>query len=79
MLRMIFMLIKNPNNSWCIIFFLTDIIWSFQETRVIETGFSDFHKLVVTIIKSVFSKIIPRKQQHMEVMKTIQTIYYEMI
>ena len=56
MVRMIFMPVKNPNNSPCIDFFLTDTIKSFQETQVIETGLSDFHKLVVTVLQTIFPK-----------------------
>ena len=36
--------------------FLTNTITSFQETRVFKTGLSDFHKLVVTVLKSTFPK-----------------------
>ena len=55
---------KNPNNPY-IDLFLTNSIRSFQETQVFETGLSDFHKLVVTLLKSTFpkspSKIITKK------------------
>ena len=47
---------KNPNNPSCIDLFLTNTIRSFQETQVFETGLSDFHKLVVTVLKSTFTK-----------------------
>ena len=47
---------KNPNNPSCIDLFLTNTIRSFQETQVFETGLSDFHKLVVTVLKSAFPK-----------------------
>ena len=46
---------KNPNNPSCIDLFLSNTI-SFQETQVFETGLSDFHKLVVTVLKSTFPK-----------------------
>ena len=42
---------KNPCNPSCIDLFLTNTIRGFQETQVFETELSDFHKLVVTIIK----------------------------
>ena len=51
---MIFMPVKNPNNTSCIDFFLTDTIKSFQETQVIETRLSDLHKLVVTVRQTIF-------------------------
>ena len=58
---------KNPNNPSCIDFFLTNTTRSFQETQVFMTGLSDFHKLVVTILKSTFPtsppKIIASRRQ----------------
>ena len=42
---------KNPEKSSCINLFLTNSPKSFQNTQTIETGLSDFHKLVVTILK----------------------------
>ena len=51
---------KNPNNPSCIDLFLTNTIRSFQETQVFETGLSDFHKLVVTVLKSTFPKSRPK-------------------
>ena len=60
MLRTISMLVKNPNNSLCINFVLTDTIRSFQEIQVIETGLYDFHKLVETVLKPIFPKSPPK-------------------
>ena len=42
---------KNPEKPSCIDLFLTNSSKSFQNTQTIETGLSDFHKLVVTILK----------------------------
>ena len=42
---------KNPEKPSCIDLFLTSSPNSFQNTQTIETGLSDFHKLVVTILK----------------------------
>ena len=33
---------------------------SFQTTAVIETGLSDFHKMIVALMKTHFPKIKPR-------------------
>ena len=33
---------------------------SFQHTSVIETGISDHHKLILTVMKSIFSKASPK-------------------
>ena len=51
---------KNPNNPSCIDLFLTNVIRSFQEAQAFETGLSDFHNIVVTVLKSTFPKS-PRK------------------
>ena len=42
---------KSPNNPSCIDLFLTNTTRSFQETQMFETGLSDFHKQVVTVLK----------------------------
>ena len=42
---------KNPEKPSCIDLFLTNSPKSIQNTRTIETGQSDIHKLVVTILK----------------------------
>ena len=40
---------KNPEKPSCIDLFLTNFPRPFQNTQTVETGLSDFHKLVVTI------------------------------
>ena len=55
---------KKPNNPSCIDLFLINTIRSFQETQVFETGLSDFHKLVVTPLKSNFPKSPPKKKNN---------------
>ena len=52
--------LKNPNNPSCIDLFLTNAIRSFKDTQLFETGLSDFHKLVVTVLKSTFPKSPPK-------------------
>ena len=52
---------KNPNNSSSIDLLLTNTIRSFQQSQAFETGLSDFHKLVVTVLKSTFPKSPPQK------------------
>ena len=51
---------KNPENSRCInlflILFLT-VSRSFHNTCVFETGLSDFHKLVLTILRQKFESL----------------------
>ena len=55
---------KNPDNPSCIGLFLTNGSRSFQDTQVIETGLSDFHKMNLTVLKMFFTK-----QKH-------ETIFY---
>ena len=45
---------KNIDHPSCIDLILTNKSRSFQNTTVIETGLSDFHKLTVTITKVNF-------------------------
>ena len=47
---------KNPNNLSCRDLFLTNRSRYFQNTSTIETGISDFHKLVVTVLKMSYNK-----------------------
>ena len=42
---------KKPEKPSCIELLLTKSCSSFQSTQIIETDLSDFHKLVVTILK----------------------------
>ena len=43
---------KNPENPSCIDLFLTNSPYSFQNSGVVETGLSDFHKMIVTVMKT---------------------------
>ena len=50
---------KNPENPSCIDILLTKSKTNFDETLVLESGLSDFHKLVVPILKIYFKKEAP--------------------
>ena len=52
---------KNPINPSCIDLFLTNTIRSLQETQLFETELSDFHKLLMVVLKSTFPKSTPQK------------------
>ena len=52
---------KNPQNPSCIDLFITNRRNSFQNTNVVSTGLSDFHKMVVTVLKSTYSKAKPKE------------------
>ena len=47
---------KNPSNPSCIDLFSTNNANCFQKSSVFETGLSDFHKLIVTAMKSHIPK-----------------------
>ena len=47
---------KNPENPTCIDLTLTNSYRSFHKSCLIETGLSDFHKMIVTVMKSYFHK-----------------------
>ena len=51
---------KNPEKPSCIDLILTNCSRSFQNPCVIETGLSDFHKLVVAVMKTNYKKSQPK-------------------
>ena len=51
---------KNPENPTCIDLILTNKPLSFKNTYVIETGLSDFHKMIVAVMKMHFHKMKPQ-------------------
>ena len=51
---------KSLDNPSCIDLFLTNSPLSFQNTTTVTTGLSDFHKMVVTVMKTTFPKAQPR-------------------
>ena len=50
---------KNPNNPSLIDVILTNRKRSFQYSKTIETGLSDHHKMIVTVLKTEFKKREP--------------------
>ena len=55
---------KNPNKPSCIDLILTNKRQSFQHSSVNETGLSDFYKMTVTVMKTFFEKLQPRKANY---------------
>ena len=51
---------KNPENPSCIDLFITNSHGSFQKTSTVSTGLSDFHKMVVIVLKTTFPKAKPK-------------------
>ena len=52
---------KNPDRPTCIDLFSTNSSHSFQNTMTITIGLSDFHKMVITVLKSSFIKLKARE------------------
>ena len=52
---------KNPENPRCIDLFLVNSVQSFQNTFVLAAGVSDFHKMILTVLKTSFTKSAPKK------------------
>ena len=51
---------KNPDRLSYIDLILTNCPRSFQNSCAIETGLSDFYKIVVTVMKTTYRKLEPR-------------------
>ena len=51
---------KNPENPSCIDLFLTNSPNSFQNSGVVETGLSDFHRMIVTVMKTSLQWLPPK-------------------
>ena len=51
---------KNPEKPSCIDLILTNKSHKFQNSCVIETGLSDFHRLILTATKMAFQKLRSR-------------------
>ena len=55
---------KSISNPSCIDLFLTNNALSFQSTKTVSTGLSDFHKLVLTVLKTSIVKNKSREIQY---------------
>ena len=55
---------KNPDNPSCIDLFLTNRTKCFQSTMTMETGISDFHEMVITILNFFCKKQKPKIIHH---------------
>ena len=51
---------KTLENPSCIDLFVTNSGNSFQNTTTVSTGLSDFHKMIITVLKTTFPKAKPR-------------------
>ena len=55
---------KNPINPTCIDLIVTSRPKYFQESEVIETGLSNFHKMGLTVMKVFYNKQKPKIIQY---------------
>ena len=55
---------KNPGKPTFTDLILTNCPRSFQNSCVIEIGLSDFHKMIVTVMKTSYRKIEPRVRNY---------------
>ena len=52
---------KNPKKPRCIDLFITNSIGIFEKTTAVASGLSDFHKMIVTVLKATFQKSKPKE------------------
>ena len=52
---------KSVENPSCIDLILTNNAMAFQNTTTVFTSLSDFHKLILTVLKTSFTKSKPQK------------------
>ena len=52
---------KNPDRPTCIDLFLANNPHSFQNTMMISIELPDFHKMIITVLKSSFIKLKSRE------------------
>ena len=60
LLKIFVLYFKNPKKPSCIDLIPTNCPGSFQNSCAIETGLLDFHKLVVTVMKTTYKKSQPK-------------------
>ncbi len=51
---------KNPDNPSCVDLFITNGYRSFMKTTTVGTGLSDFHKMIITVMRTTFPKTGPK-------------------
>ena len=66
---------KSLQNPSCIDLFITNSYRSFQNTNVFSTGLSDFHKMVVTVLKTKFVKAEPKSISYRDYKKFTKEVF----
>ena len=74
---------KNPENPLSIDLILTNSPRSFQCSFVVEAGLSDFHKMIVTVMKTTFQRMPAkirnyRDYRHFHINTFRESILYEL-
>ena len=70
---------KNPERPTSIDEMLTNSNRSFQNSCAIEMGLSDFHKMIVTILKTYFQKKEPKIMQYQDYKTFSEEEYRELL
>ena len=66
---------KNPSNPTLIDVILTNRPSSFQDSHVIETGLSDHHKMIITVLRAFFQKQTPITVKYRDYKKFDQSLF----
>ena len=64
---------KSLDNPSCIDLFITNSCHSFQNTTTVSTGLSDFHKMIVTVLKTTFPKAKPKIISYRDYSKFVES------
>ena len=67
---------KNPFNPSVIDLILTNKTRSFQNSQVIETGLSDYHKMTITVLRAFFQKQSPICIKYRDYKKFDVSLFY---
>ena len=67
---------KSLDNPSCIDLFITNKPLSFQKTTTVSTGLSDFHKMIVTVLKTTFPKIKPKIVSYRDYSRFVEKYFH---
>ena len=57
---------KSLTNPSCIDLVITNSSCNFQNTKAVSTGLSDFHEMVVSVLKDTFHRSAPKELIYMD-------------
>ena len=66
---------KSLSNPSCIDLVITNSFSNFQNTKAISTGLSDFHKMVVSVLKHTFHRSAPKELVYRDYKKLDRVIF----